>query len=233
MALTVKQVAKLTTPGRYGDGHGLYLQVLSATNRSWLLRFERSGRERWLGLGPLHTFTLEEARERARNARRQLYEGIDPIEHRRAEGRARALAMAKALTFEQAARMYFDAHERKWRNAKHRAQFLSTLQTYASPKIGKLSVADIDTGLVLKIAEPICRPRETKTSRTRHPAFAAGLKVCWIGLPSGSYPERRQSRPLEGAPHAREVLPARRLHSRRPNTMQRWRLPNCLSLWPF
>jgi hypothetical protein len=50
MVLTVRQVEKLRTPGRYLDEHGLYLQVMSPTNRSWILRFQREGRERWAGL---------------------------------------------------------------------------------------------------------------------------------------------------------------------------------------
>src|SRR5258708_39089859 len=83
MALTVRRIEKLKKAGRYGDGHGLYLQVMSATNRSWVLRFERNGRERWLGLGPLHTFDLREARERSPKARPQLPDGIDPIEKRK------------------------------------------------------------------------------------------------------------------------------------------------------
>ena len=80
MPLTVKRVAKLRDAGRYLDGNGLYLQVLSPSNRSWLLRYERGGRERWMGLGPLHAFDLDEARERARQARQQLADGIDPLD---------------------------------------------------------------------------------------------------------------------------------------------------------
>jgi hypothetical protein len=64
--LTVKKVAALTKRGRYLDEHGLYLQVISETNRSWILRFQRDGRERFAGLGPLHTINLHEAREKAR-----------------------------------------------------------------------------------------------------------------------------------------------------------------------
>src|SRR5271155_3288494 len=90
MALTTKRVAKLTEAGRYGDGHGLYLQVTPAGVRSWLLRYERAGRERWMGLGPLHTFTLEEARARARQARQQIADGIDPLDARKAERAQRA-----------------------------------------------------------------------------------------------------------------------------------------------
>jgi Arm DNA-binding domain len=122
MALTAIQVAKATKAGRYGDGQGLYLQVTHAGVKSWLLRYERHGRERWMGLGPLHTVDLKEARQKARKARQQLLDGIDPLEAKEAVRGAEALAAARTLTFEEAARQYFNAHEKKWRNAKHRAQ---------------------------------------------------------------------------------------------------------------
>ena len=89
-------------PGSHLDSHGLYLQIVNFNNKSWLLRYERGGRERWYGLGPLHTFSLKEARERARAARQLLHDGIDPIDHRRAERSAKAAAKATALTFAEA-----------------------------------------------------------------------------------------------------------------------------------
>ncbi len=84
--LTAKKVERLKQPGRYRDGHirGLYLQIGPTGGKSWGLRFERDGRERWLGLGPADTFSLKEARERARAARQLLADGIDPIDHRKA-----------------------------------------------------------------------------------------------------------------------------------------------------
>jgi hypothetical protein len=167
MALTIKRIAKLTAPGRYGDGHGLCLQVGPTGKKSWLLRYQRDGRERWMGLGPLYTVNLEEARERARQARLQLLDGIDPLDAREAKRAANALEAAKAITFETAARTYFDQHERKWKNAKHTAQFLSTLRDYVFPKIGNLSVAAIDTGLVLKCIEPIWQEKTTTADRVR------------------------------------------------------------------
>ena len=110
-----------------------------------------------MGLGPLHTVSLKDARDRAQKARLQLLDGIDPLDARKAARAALALESARSLTFEQAAQQYFDAHERKWRNAKHRQQFMNTLKTYTFPVIGKLPMATIDTGLVLKCIEPIWR----------------------------------------------------------------------------
>jgi integrase len=154
MKLTAKRVAKaITRPGRYGDGHGLYLQVVNTNNASWLLRYERGGRERWLGLGPVHTVGLKDARERARVARLSLLDGIDPLEAKKAAKVQRALAAAKAMTFSEAARSYLDQHSAKWRNSVHAAQWPSTLKTYVDPILGQLPVAEIDVPLVLKTLE--------------------------------------------------------------------------------
>jgi integrase len=156
-----------TEPGKYLDGHGLYLAITSPNARSWLLRYERGGRERMLGLGPLHTVDLEEARRRAQRERLKLLDGIDPLEAKRAEKAAKALEIAKALTFADAAKQYYKQHSSKWGNTTHREQFMSSLETYAFPTIGKLSVAAIDTGLVLKCIEPIWKTKNETASRVR------------------------------------------------------------------
>lgn len=209
MALTVKQVEKLTQPGRYRDERGLYLQVISATNRSWLLRYERNGRERWMGLGSAHTFKLEEARERARAARKLLADGIDPLEARKAEREARALAAMKVLTFKEAAQRYFDDHSRKWRNAKHRAQFTSTMETYVHPHIGDTPVGGIDTPLVLKVLE--ARSGWSERFWTARPETASRVRrrIEWVldwatvrGYRTGENPARWKG-------HLDQVLPAR------------------------
>jgi hypothetical protein len=98
MALTIKAVAKLKhRPGKYFDRGGLYLQVPEPgrkqprqTRASWLLRYQLNGRERYMGLGTVADFSLDEARERARKARQLLADGIDPLEHRNAKPRALA-----------------------------------------------------------------------------------------------------------------------------------------------
>jgi integrase len=154
MKLTVKKIEQLKKqPGRYFDGHGLYLQVLSKTNQSWLLRYERNKKERWMGLGPLHTFGLSEARERARKARQQLFDGIDPLEQRRQEKTARALEAAKSKTFHQCADDYFLTNRDSWKSLKWAKQFSLELNRYAYPIIGALPVSAVDTGLVLKVLE--------------------------------------------------------------------------------
>jgi hypothetical protein len=151
MGLTVKRVERLNKPGRHGDGNGLYLQVTKDGVKSWLLRYVRHGRERGMGLGPLHSVTLDEARERARLARQQLLDGIDPIAARHTVQAAQRLA--KGLTFAAAAQSFHDQRSIGWRNAKHSAQFISTLKSYAFPVIGKLPVSEIDKTHVLRVLE--------------------------------------------------------------------------------
>jgi integrase len=166
--LTAKRIEKLCTPGRrFHDEHGLYLQINAGGAKSWLLRYERNGRERWFGLGPLHTFTLKEARERARAARQLVHDGGDPIDDRKAKKAERALAAAKSMTFRQCAEAYIAANEGAWKSAKHTKQWTATLKANVFPHIGNLPVADIDIGLVLKCIEPIWTKIPETASRVR------------------------------------------------------------------
>jgi integrase len=153
--LTAKRVAcLLKKPGKYHDGRGLILQVRSQTNASWILRYQKNGKEHSFGLGPVWRVSLKIARGRARAAKDKLhYDGVDPIAEKKAKRAAQAVAAAKAMTFEAAALAYFNDHQKKWRNAKHREQFLGSMRRYAFPLIGALPVAEIDTALVLKVLE--------------------------------------------------------------------------------
>jgi integrase len=204
MRLTAKRVAKARKqPGRYPDGAGLYLQVASPQAASWILRFERNGVERMLGIGPLHTVGLAEARERAKMARLQLLDGVDPVDARKAAKAARALEQAKSVTFQECAERHFEQHESKWRSAKHRHQYISSLRTYAFPVIGKLPVAAIDTGLVLKTLEPIWRTIPETASRVRQRIEAVLDNASVRNLRVGDNPARWSG-------HLEHILPALR-----------------------
>jgi integrase len=160
------------------DGGGLYLRVTEGKkdaggaptlNRYWLFRYadRKTGKDRQLGLGPLDTVTLAAAREVARQCREQLLAGLDPVEERRAQRASIALADAKAMTFDQCREAYIAAHRAGWRNVKHAKQWTATLTTYVTPIFGNLSVAAIDTGLVLKVLEPMWPTKSETASRLR------------------------------------------------------------------
>lgn len=165
--MTAMEVAKRKAKGRFADGGGLYLQVSASGAKSWLFRFMLNGRARQMGLGPVHIVSLSDARVRAAEYRRLCLDGIDPIEARRQRRQQARLEAAKAITFKDAADAYVKAHQAAWRNAKHIAQWRSTLATYAEPVIGGLSVQAVDTALVLKVLEPIWVKKPETASRMR------------------------------------------------------------------
>jgi integrase len=115
----------------------------------------------------LHTIGLKEARERARPCREQHLDGIDPLAARQTQRQAVRLDHAKAITFQECAERYIEAHRPTWRNAKHAAQWPSTLETYVYPIFGNLPVQAIDEGLVVKALEPIWSTKAETATRVR------------------------------------------------------------------
>jgi integrase len=154
-------------PGLHPDGGNLYLQVADSGAKSWLFRFGRGGRERWMGLGAVHTISLAQARESAAKCRALLHEGLDPIEAKRARRAQNALAQHSGTTFADCAARLISSHESSWRNAKHRAQWVSTLSTYAFPVLGAVAVQAIDTPMVLRVLESIWHDKPETASRLR------------------------------------------------------------------
>lgn len=165
--LTALQVKKLTEPGYYADGAGLYLQVAKGGSKSWLFKFKLAGKAREMGLGSVNTFSLSEARERAREQRQRLADGIDPIAAKRETTLQRRMADASIITFDKAAARYIEDNAPGWRNDKHRQQWENTLATYASPIIGDLPVSRVDTAQVLRVLQPIWTAKAETASRLR------------------------------------------------------------------
>jgi integrase len=165
--LSALQVTKLTKPGLYGDGGGLTLQITATGAKSWLLRYMVAGKPFGMGLGPTHTVSLSEARQKALDARKLLIDGINPLAAKKQNQIAAALADAKMMSFDQCAKAYILAHKAGWKNAKHGDQWTNTLNTYASPVFGHLPVAEIDTGLVVKCLAPIWESKTETASRVR------------------------------------------------------------------
>ena len=166
--LSALKVTKLTKPGLYGDGGGLTLQITSSGAKSWLFRYMVAGKAFAMGVGPTHTVSLAEARQKVLEARKLLMEGINPLVAKKQKQIAAALAGAKMMSFDQCADAYILAHKAGWKNAKHADQWTNTLKTYASPIFGKLPVAEINTGMVMKCLEPIWESKTETASRLRN-----------------------------------------------------------------
>jgi integrase len=158
-ALTVLQVKNASEPGKYFDGHGLYLRVQPNGSRQWVQRITIRGKRCELGLGNPALVSLAEARETALANRKLAQAGGDP---KSAKKEADAV-----LTFEEAARKVHALHLPTWRNVKHGAQFISTLETYAFPRIGKIRVPDVGTADVLAVLTPIWTDKPETAARVR------------------------------------------------------------------
>lgn len=171
-AIEAKALVAAGRPNAHADGGNLYLRVAGPGAGKWTLRFMRAGKAREMGLGPFdadgkHGLTLAEARAAAEEARRLLRAGVDPLAHRREAAEASEAAKAAATTFRDVTERYLAAHGAGWRNAKHRAQWAATLDTYAHPTMGDMAVADIGTDHVLRVLQAIWTEKPETASRVR------------------------------------------------------------------
>lgn len=149
--------------GYYGDGGGLWLQVSKTGTKSWVFRYTRQGNTHDLGLGSYLNVGLKQARDKAAELRATLGRGDDP----KAERWAAKANAASRMTFDQCAEKYIAAHKDGWKNPKHADQWEATLKTYASPVIGSLDVAHIDTPHIVRILETIWATKNETASRVR------------------------------------------------------------------
>lgn len=155
--LTVRKVETLRQPGRHADGHGLYLVVKATGRKSWVLLYTFDDRRREMGLGGYPTISLATARKLTLQYSEMLSMGRDPL----AEPRGRTVP-----TFGQLADEYISTHASSWRNGKHRAQWVMTLERHAAPLRSK-RVNDINVDDVVRVLSSIWMTRPETASRLR------------------------------------------------------------------
>ena len=158
-ALSAAFVRTAKTPGKYIDGQGLFLKVDKSGARRWVQRIVIRGKRTEIGLGSASLVSLARAREIAIQNRKDARQGGDPLRSKREE--------SAVLTFEEAARKVHQIHIPTWRNAKHGAQFISTLETYTFPRMGGIKVSDVTTADVLAVLQPIWLEKAETARRVR------------------------------------------------------------------
>lgn len=155
--LTARKV-ETAKPGKYSDGGNLYLIVSETGARKWVLRFTWRGRAKEMGLGSASSVPLADAREKAADARRKIGRGLNPIEERKRDG--------GIPSFGDMADDVREALSAGFRNEKHKAQWKSTLETYAAP-LRRKPVDTITTDDVLAVLKPIWTTKAETASRVR------------------------------------------------------------------
>lgn len=166
--LTANMLRGSLKPGRHHDGDGLFLNVTPTGARSWICRVQKSGRRRDIGLGSAKKVSLAQARQRAAEVRSQVEAGIDPVlQRKKAEG---------IPTFREAAAAVYAENKKSWKNKKHRGQWLTSLQTYAFPKIGDVAVSDIESSHVRDVLIAIWLEKNETARRVRQ---RIGMVIDW------------------------------------------------------
>ncbi len=203
-ALTVK---RLSTPGKHAVGgvDGLYLLVKDTGARSWVLRIVVGKRRQDIGLGGYPDVPLAQAREAARAMREQARAGTDPLAARRAARDALIAAQGRRLTFDEAARRCHAARGAEFRNKKHRAQWINTLTTYASPTIGALPVDAIEASHLVNLLTPIWTTKTETATRLRQRIEAVLDWATVGGYRSGPNPAKWDGSLEHLLPKARKV----------------------------
>jgi integrase len=159
-ALSATKVRNIAKPGRYADGNGMYLVVDPSGAKRFILRTLIHGKRCDIGLGGLSVVSLAEAREEAMKLRKIARAGGDPLAERRKERRM-------VPTFEQAARQVHAEQSKAFRNAKHAAQWLTTLENYAFPFFGAKRIDLVDSADVLKALSPIWMDKPETARRVK------------------------------------------------------------------
>jgi len=159
---------RITKPGMVAVGGGLYERTKTNGSRYWVFRWRDrvTSKLRDRGIGPATKITKPQAVRIAKGYAARVAEGGDPIKEARAKIEADRIAKAKDVTFGECCTKYIDAHSAGWRNAKHAAQWTTTLETYCA-KLLPLPVAAIDTAMVLNVLEPIWSTKNETASRVR------------------------------------------------------------------
>lgn len=169
--------------------------------RSWVLRASASGKRREFGLGSYPDVSLADAKEKAREFKAKIRNGIDPIEERKAQRSALVAEQLRSLTFATAVDRYLDAKLDEYENPKHRQQWRNTLKSYAIPALGKMLVQDITVQDVLRALQPIWHTKTETASRVRGRIEAVLNWATVSGHRSGDNPAR-------WAGNLKELLPA-------------------------
>ena len=146
--LTAVSLAAKKTPGRYADGNGLYLVVDPSGAKRWIWRGVVQGKRCELGLGGVRVVSLSAARQEAVQCRQGARHGDDLLAARRQHRRV-------VPTFRDAATQLHAEHSKTFKNPKHAAQWLSSLEADVFPVIGSRPIDALGSGDVLRVLTPI------------------------------------------------------------------------------
>ena len=176
--LSALSVAKIKENGRHAVGgvDGLHLRIVDGS-RAWVLRVavgkkvDDQGKvkihRRDIGLGSFPEVSLSEAREKARELKKKIRDGIDPLQEKQERLNALKIQKHLAKTFRECAEVVIAKKTLELKNQKHIGQWSSTLETYIYPNLGDLIVGTITKVDIAAVLEPIWIEKNETAKRIR------------------------------------------------------------------
>ena len=176
--LSALSVAKIKENGRHAVGgvDGLHLRIVDGS-RAWVLRVavgkkvDDQGKvkihRRDIGLGSFPEVSLSEAREKARELKKKIRDGIDPLQEKQERLNALKIQKHRAKTFRECAEVVIAKKTLELKNQKHIGQWSSTLETYIYPTLGDLIVGTITKVDIATVLEPIWIEKNETAKRIR------------------------------------------------------------------
>lgn len=183
----IKKARATDRPIKLFDGGGLYLLVKPEGGKLWRLKYRVNGKEKLLSFGAYPDVSLDEARDKRHDARKQLRAGIDPSAQKQAE--------------RQATTDTFKAIAEEWLKRQNTLapdtieQFRTRLETHLYPDLGDVPVREVDAAALLKALRVV----EGKgLHETAHRARALAGRVMRYAVATGRA-DRDPSADLKGA----------------------------------
>lgn len=143
--LTVKQIEAAKPkekPYRLLDGNGLYLYVPVSGKKVWQLRYKIDGKEKILTVGKYPLMTLQEARDKAWTARKDISVGIDPVKAKKASSNNNSFSAIYKEWYE---------HKKQVWSVGYATELAKMFDDDILPIIGGLEIHDIEPMQLLEV----------------------------------------------------------------------------------
>jgi len=219
MAILSDTKARAIKPGDktlpHGGVTGLTLHPSETKGRGkWVFRYvsPTTHKRRNKGLGPYPEVGIAEAGKIAQELRALLAQGVDPLAAEEALPEAQPTP-----TFREAAELLHADLKPGWRNAKHSAQWINTLEKFAYPTLGSMPLDTIEPRHIADALRSIWLEKAETASRVKQRLHAV---MAW-GWAHG----HNQSNPVDVVTHLLPQQPGKTARTQRQPAMPWQALP--------
>lgn len=172
---------KSDTPGQIGDGGGLWLIKRKNGSIAWMLRYSINGKRKQMGLGPLRSVGLAQARSAAEKWRAIVQDGRDPMAER---GKAKQALSSHRATVAEVAVLTFEARKAELKGDGKAGRWFSPVEAHILPKLGNQPIEDLSQTDIKAVLSPIWHEKSATATKAaqrlslilKH-ATAMGLNV--------------------------------------------------------